>query len=196
MASVETKTLTALEFFDWVHLPQNRGRRFELERGEVIEMPPAGKYHGFVCGNLSRIIGNFAVSRRRGYVCTNDAGVLVEENPDTVRGPDLTFYLDEQTAGNMERQYATAPPLLAVEVLSPNDRFNTTMRRVTQLLARGVKLVWIVDPEARDVSICREGQEPILVADGQKLIGGDLLPDFECRVSELFDMPGKDAAQS
>ena len=118
--------MTAVEFFDWVHQPENRGRYFELERGEVVEMPPPGKYHGFVCGNVAGILRDYCIQNGRGYVCTNDAGVIVEQDPDTVRGPDVTFYDDDQTAADMERQYATVPPLLAVDVLSPNDRVNPT----------------------------------------------------------------------
>ena len=133
-----TRRMTASEFFDWVHRPENRNRFFELDRGEVVEMPPPGKYHGFVCGNVAWILGDFARQRRKGYVCTNDAGVLVERDPDTVRGPDVTFYEDAQTIDDMDRQYAARPPLLAVEVLSPNDRINRTIRRITQMLHGGV----------------------------------------------------------
>ncbi len=187
MATVATKPMTALEFFDWVQRPENLDRFFELEQGEVFEMPPPGKYHGFVCANVSRILGNFAVGRRKGYLCTNDAGIIVERDPDTVRGVDVTFYDDEQTADNMERKYATEPPLLAVEVISPSDRFNRTQRRITQLLGVGVKQVWIVDPDARDVSIYRRGDaDPEMLGADAELNVPDILPGFGCRISEFF----------
>ncbi|MCY2995229.1 MAG: hypothetical protein NTY19_46310 [Planctomycetota bacterium] len=50
--SVATSTdrLTAEDFFRWVSLPENRDLHAELEQGEVIELPPPGKYYGFVCG--------------------------------------------------------------------------------------------------------------------------------------------------
>lgn len=191
MSSTATKLLTAEEFFQWVQLPPNRGHRFELRAGEVIEMPPPGKYHGFVCGNISRILGNYAITRRAGYVCTNDAGVIVGRDPDSVRGPDITFYEDDQTAADMERQYATVPPLLAVEVVSPSDRINEVMLRVRQLLGRGVKVVWVIDPEARDVSVCEVGQQPQLVSGDQPIEGGTNLVDFRCLASEFFTLPGR-----
>ena len=191
MSAVSIKAITAEEFFQWVQRPANRGRQFELCQGEVIEMPPAGKYHGFVCGNIAGILRNYAISHRIGYVCTNDAGVIVGRNPDSVRGPDVTFYKDDETADDMQRQYADTPPLLAVEVVSPNDRINSTMLRVTQLLHRGVKLVWVVDPESRDVSICKAGQEPRLVKGNEMISTGEILPDFNCSVNEFFDIPGQ-----
>ncbi len=191
MSTVTEKLITAEEFFDWVELPANRGRRFELIAGEVIEMPPAGKFHGFVCGNVAGILRNFAIARTKGYVCTNDAGVIVRRNPDSVRGPDVTFYEDQETADDMQRQYADIPPVLAVEVVSPGDRINDIMQRVGQLLSRGVQTVWVVDPEARDVSICRAGTEPVLVSGIEPVTGGQTLDDFSCPASEFFAMPGR-----
>lgn len=186
-----TQLMTAEEFYQWVHRPENRDRFFELECGEVIEILPLGKYHGFVCANAAHILGNFASRRRKGYVCSNDSGVIVERDPDTVRGPDLSFYDDDCTADTMERQYAEEPPKVAVDVLSPNDRINHVLVRVTQLLARGVVLVWLVDPEARDVTVHRLGRPTYRVQAGDELTGEDVLPDFRCRVEDFFTLPGQ-----
>jgi Uma2 family endonuclease len=188
--SISTDRMTAEEFFRWIHLPENRDLHVELERGEIIEMPPPGKYHGFVCGNVARILGNYSVQQGRGYVCTNDAGLIVERDPDTVRGPDVTFCDDNQTAETMERQFAQRPPVLAVEVISPNDRLNRTVLRVSQMLNLGVQIVWVVDPETRDVSVYRPGQAPRLVRGDDELAGEECLPDFRCRASEFFQRPG------
>lgn len=189
MATITTNLMTADEFLRWVQRPENRNRHFELVRGEVFEMPPPGKFHGFVCGNVGGILRNFAIQRGRGYVCTNDAGMIVEEDPDTVRGPDVTFYEDDETAGDMQRGYAAQPPLLAVDVLSPEDRVNRTVIRVTQMMRFGVALVWVVDPEARDVNVYRPESDPYLVDEAEELTGEDVLPDFRCKVGEFFQMP-------
>lgn len=53
MTKLAGNPITATEFYDMVMQPENRGRHFELDRGEVIELPPPGKFHGFVCGNVS-----------------------------------------------------------------------------------------------------------------------------------------------
>ena len=191
MASVATGTMTAAQFFEWVHRPENADRYFELERGEVLEMPPPGKYHGFVCGNISAILWHFAASRGRGYVCTNDAGVIVDSDPDTVCGPDVTFYEDAQTSDNMDRQYAADPPLLAVEVMSPTDRINRVNIRIAQLLSRGVRMVWVIDPEARDVSVYTSGHDPLLLTGDDTLTAEELLPGVSIPVRDLFAMPGQ-----
>jgi Uma2 family endonuclease len=197
MSTVTSKDLmTAETFFEWVNLPENRDLHVELERGEIVEMPPPGKYHGFVCGNIARLLGNYAAERGAGYVCSNDAGLVVDRDPDTVRGPDVTFYDDTQTADDMDRRFATEPPLLAVEVQSPNDRVNRTVLRVTQMLQLGVRLIWVVDPETRDVSVYRPGVDPYVAEESQDLTGEEVLPDFRCRVADFFGVPGKEAVKT
>lgn len=191
MATVATETMTAAKFFEWVHRPENANRHFELEHGEVIEMPPPGKSHGFICGNIAAILWIFAASRGRGYVCTNDAGVIVGSDPDTVRGPDVTFYEDAQTLDDMERQYAAVPPLLAVEVMSPTDRINRVSIRISQLLRRGVRMVWVIDPEARDVSIYTLEHDPVLLTEKDTLVAEELLPGISIPVKDLFALPGQ-----
>ena len=70
MATVSTKLLTADEFYEFVHRPENAGRHFELERGEVIELPPPMKPHGFVCANVVFRLMKYAAEQNAGYVCS------------------------------------------------------------------------------------------------------------------------------
>lgn len=189
MATAVATKMTAAEFFDFVHRPENAGRFFELERGEVVEMPPPGKLHGFVCNILAWYLTNWSVQRGRGYVCTNDTGMIVENKPDTVRGADVSYYDDDRDADTIERGYAGAPPLLVVEVLSPNDKPGRVKRRVREYLKRGVGLVWIVDPEARSVAIHRGGAEPVALQEKDVLIGGPDLAGLRLKVADLFKAP-------
>ncbi len=193
MATVDTELMTAEGFYDWVHRPENLGRYFELERGRVVEMPPPGKYHGFVCSNANGILRDYAKRTGKGYPCGNDAGFIVERGPDTVRGPDVTYYEDDENADTMERKYPETPPRLIVEVMSPNDHPGRTNRRVEQYLKRGVPLVWVVDPEDRFITIYRPGKEHYTLDDSEELTGDDVLPDFRCRVAEFFVRPGQSA---
>src|SRR5712692_10238170 len=117
-----TKLMTAEEFYDWVHRPENENKWFELVRGEVIELPPPAKPHGFVTNNVGRILGNYTFQRGKGYVAGNDCGVILERDPDIVRGPDVALYEDAQTFAELHPKYGDVLPRLAVEVLSPNDR--------------------------------------------------------------------------
>jgi Uma2 family endonuclease len=183
--------MTAEEFFDWANSPENWNRNCDLIRGEIVEMPRPGKRHGFVCGNIARILGIYTVQRKKGYICTNDTGVVVERDPDTVRGPDIMLFEDVTSYEELEIRFAQEPPLLAVEVLSPNDKPAEVQERIDQQLQFGTRLVWLVDPDKRTVTVYRPGQEPYVLTEDQELTGEDVLPDFRCRVAEFFAFPGQ-----
>jgi Uma2 family endonuclease len=191
MTTVATQPMTAEAFYEWVHLPENRDRYFELERGEVVEMTRPGMRHGFVCANVVRLLVNFAFARKRGYVCSNDTGVIVEREPDTVRGPDVMFFDELTKFEELERKFSRTPSTLAVEVLSPSDTVSKVNRRIQEQLQFGTPLVWLIDPDARCVTVYRPGQEYYIVEEAGELTGHDVLPDLRFKVSDLFAMPGQ-----
>jgi Uma2 family endonuclease len=183
--------MTAEEFCDWVHQPENANKWFELVRGEVIELPPPMKPHGVVALNVGRILGNFTVERNKGYVTCNDAGVILERDPDTVRGPDVAVYEDADSFDELHPKYGEVPPRLAVEVLSPNDRADRVQRKITDYLRNGVELVWVVDPEMRTLTVYRPDQGPRVLQGNEEVTGEEVLPGFRCRLSDFFFVPGK-----
>jgi Uma2 family endonuclease len=187
------KLMTAEEFFEFANQTENRDRQFELERGEVVEMSRPGERHGCVCVNVGSFLHNYARQRRRGYACSNDTGLILERGPDTVRGPDLMFYDEVRRYDELQVRYSDRVPTLTVEVLSPNDRFSKVMRRIATFLARGVGLVWLVDPEDRCVTVYRPNQLPQVLEGNDELTGDGLLPDLRCRVAEFFYLPGEEA---
>jgi Uma2 family endonuclease len=193
MSTVETKQrLSAEEFFQFCHLPENRDRHFELTRGEVVEMSRPGERHGFVCANGVRILGNFAFQQRKGYVCGNDTGLVLERDPDTVRGPDILFYNEMRRYKDLSPGYSRQLPVLAVEVLSPHDQWAKVMRRLAQFLSWGIAVVWLVDPEGRSVTVHRANQLPQVFEGDDELIGEPELTGFRCRVVEFFNLPGEE----
>jgi Uma2 family endonuclease len=182
--------MTAEEFFDFVHRPENANRWFELVRGEVIELPPPMKVHGVVSANAARILGNFAVNRSKGYVTSNDSGVILERDPDTVRGPDVAFYEDAASLAALHPKYGEDPPLLAVAVMSPNDKIGRVMSKFRDYMSNGVRLVCLIDPDVRNVSVYRPDRSFTVVELGGELTGDGILPDLRVPVADLFFVPG------
>lgn len=185
------KLMTAEEFYEWANHPDNRDKYCELERGEIVEMSRPGRRHGLVCAKVARILGNFTAQRKKGYVCSNDTGVIVEHDPDTVRGPDVMLFEDAVRIEDVDEKYGEKPPLLAVEVLSPNDTSGKVTQRVGEQKQFGTRLIWILDPEARNVTVYQPGKEEKIVAESGELTGEDVLPDLRVRVAELFALPGQ-----
>ena len=77
-------------------------------------------------------------------------------------------------------------PVLAVEILSPNNTVEEIDEKIDQYLEAGVPLVWIVDTRDRTVTIYRPDQEPELVNVRQELSGEPHLPGFRVPVANLF----------
>jgi Uma2 family endonuclease len=188
----DKKLMTAEEFFDWANRSENRDRHYELVRGEVMEVSRPGERHGFVCFDVGRILGNYSFHRRRGYACGNDTGLILERDPDTVRGPDLLYYDEVRRFDELHVHYSTRLPNLAIEVLSPGDRWAKVTRRIAAFLARGIARVWLVDPEGRSVTVYRTNQLPLVFEGDDELTDEELLPGFRCRVAEFFYLPGEE----
>src|SRR5579864_1724896 len=91
------KLLTAEEFF---LLPNPAdGSQHELERGEIITMPPPGGLLGATCSKAVRKIGYFIDSGPGGTLVCNDTGFVTERNPDSCNAPlkldhQNTFLID------------------------------------------------------------------------------------------------------
>ena len=191
MATVTTKPMTAEEFYEWANHPDNRHKYCELERGEIVEMSRPGKLHGLVCANVVGVLRNFVIQRKKGYVCSNDTGVIVDRNPDTVRGPDVMLFEDAARIEEVDEKYGEKPPSLAVEVLSPNDTTGKVTEKVLEQKRFGTRLIWVLDPDARNVTVYQPGKEEKLVRETEELTGEDVLPDLRVRVAELFALPGQ-----
>src|SRR6266478_3488347 len=110
MATVATKPMTAEEFYDWANLPENADNHFELEHGEIVPMPRPGERHCVVCGNATGLFWNYTRQLGRGRVCPNGMGIILERDPDTVRGPDVAIYLSGRSYAELNRKYPEEMP--------------------------------------------------------------------------------------
>jgi Uma2 family endonuclease len=149
-----------------------------------------------VCVTVGYVLAGYIRQRRKGYAGSNDPGIIWEREPDVVRGPDLVFYDENRRYRDSNPRYSDQVPTLVVEVISPNDRMNQVTRRVSQFLRRGVKLVWIIDPEECTVAVYQPGQTPEVFDADQELTGSSALPDFRCRVDEFFYSAGEESPAS
>lgn len=189
-STTATQLMTADEFWEYVHRPENEPRNLDLIQGVVIEMSRATRFHGYVTGNIGRLVGNWTFTTGVGYVATNDAGVVLEDDPDSVLGPDVAFYTDANTAEDVPPKWGDVAPVLAVEVLSPNDRMSKVNEKIATYLRGGVQLVWLVHFEERAVTVYRSQQDLVVLKGDAAVDATDILPGFSCKVSDFFRLPG------
>ncbi len=84
------------------------------------------------------------------------------------------------------RGFTTAPPVLAVEVLSPGNSASEIGEKVDLYLRHGVRVVWIVDPRRATVVVHTPDGLARRLALGDTLEGGEALPGFALPLAELF----------
>jgi Uma2 family endonuclease len=82
-----------------------------------------------------------------GIVSSTEQRVRVAAN--RVRVPDLVVL----TAGP-QPDVITEPPLLVIEILSPDDTYSDTQERARDYRDMGVQTVWIIDPKTRTGRMC------------------------------------------
>jgi Uma2 family endonuclease len=185
MATTAVKLITAEEF---ARMPDpSDGSKEELVRGEIIAMPAPGFRHGVCQSNVTFLLKAYERANRNGRV-TVESGLQTEFDPDTVRGPDVAFWSAERLP--LDRTPEVYPDVaadLVVEIQSPSSRRQTTQDKIREYVNRGVRMVWIVDPEARTVIVYRQVGEGRLLWPEATLTGEDVLPGFQCRVAEFFE---------
>jgi len=166
------------------------GYRYDLIGGQLIRVSPAGFRHGRLAAELARRLGNFLVEHPSlGVVVGAETGFVLARDPDSVLGPDAAFVRRDRLPAEAERDgYLELAPDLAVEVVSPHDRWSYVTDKVETYLAAGVALVWVLDPRRRAVRVYRaDGSEQRLrAASGDSLDGEQILPEFRLPLAELF----------
>jgi Uma2 family endonuclease len=174
---------TANELFE---MPDD-GFRYELVKGELRKMSPSGTEHGAIIFNLSGFLAQYLMTNKIGQGFGAETGFKLASDPDTVRAADIAFVRRERIpeSGIPKNFWATAPDL-AVEVLSPGDTYSEVAEKVEDWLTAGTRAVWIVDPRRLSVSVHRSSSDVTRLSEADELDGGDVLPGFRCKVSEIF----------
>lgn len=163
--------------------------------------------HGIVCellgGTLVRkAMGGTASSLAielafylRLYLGEHPIGALAGESGfvrlvmNQVRAPDLAFYRWESLPNRSLRGIAIFPvaPALAVEILSPGNSDREMSEKLKLYFEHGVQLVWLIDPREEKVRTYTSSLDVVEIDRQGTLSGGEVLPEFSLKLSELFD---------
>jgi Uma2 family endonuclease len=185
------RLLTAEDLFD---MPDD-GNLYELVEGRLVQVPPSYSAASLVAMTLAVIVGSFVRLHRLGICLGEGGGVRTKRNPDSVRAPDFSFIrADRVPPGGLPWRYYVESPDLAVEVVSPTDRFAKLVSKAKEYLAAGTRLVWIIDPDERAVVVFHPGVEPITLIGDAILDGEDVLPGLRIPLADLWE--GLEPAES
>ena len=181
--SATTQFMTAEEL---IKLPRGKFR-YELIKGELITMSPAGSEHGAVIMNLGAPLTVHVRTNNLGIVFGAETGFKLASNPDTVRAPDIAFVRRERIPETgVPKGYWPGAPDLAVEVVSPGDTVYEVDEKVAEWLAAKARAVWVVNPKRRTVTVHRPSKNVVVLSEADELDGQDVVPGFRCRIVGIF----------
>lgn len=160
--------------------------KYELEEGRLIIMAPPGDVHGAAQLKLGFQLMQLGELKGHGKART-ETSVVLSRNPDTVFVPDALFVASRSLPIRLSPEgYLETKPDIVVEVMSKNDSSQGLHRKAQKYLAAGVRLVWILDPQTRTVTVLAPVAEPVQLHETDTLTAGEIIPAFSVRVGELF----------
>lgn len=177
--------LTAEQFAE---LPESLHRSIELVKGNLVEMNPPMPRHGEICFRVAHIVGIYLDEHPEGRIVTNDSNVLIERDPDTVRGADVAYYSFERVPkGPLPAGFLPIAPDFVFEVLSPNDRWSEMHSKIADYLSAGVKAVCVLDDSTRTLQAFY-ADRPLQVYSAQDdFTVPEILSEFRVRVEKFFE---------
>ena len=163
--------------------------RRELVNGEVVEMAPVGGIHGEITGRIYHKLAEHVERRGGGKVLVGDVGFVLNlpHDPERVRAPDVAFVSSERLPeGRLPQGFLHGAPDLAVEVLSPSDNPVEIQQKVRDYIEAGARLVWVVAPQAKTVTVYRGDGSARLLREQEPLEGEEVLPGLTIPLDEVF----------
>jgi Uma2 family endonuclease len=163
-----------------------RHRLCELIDGTLVEKA-VGSPSSFVALQLSFALQLYLTKRDIGYLLGADG--LIRVKPRRVRAPDVSFtsWLKRPDRTVSNDPISDLAPDLAVEVLSPSNTRGEMDRKLDDYFSKGVRLVWIIDPNTRTAEVYAGEDDMTPIAESGSLDGGDVLPGFSIPLAKLFE---------
>jgi Uma2 family endonuclease len=157
--------------------------------GEVFQKPMPTNAHGVLQLYIGMLLYQFLARTKLGRVRTEWRCIFGPPGRERPYIPDVVYAsFDSLPPVDAAAQpYLLTAPDLAVEILSPDQDAGRFAAKLRFYLLHGVRLVWVVDPTTRTVTVYEPGQgDERLLHEGDTLDGGDVLPGFSVPVSEIM----------
>ncbi len=172
----EQVSMTLAEFLE------NDVDGYEYVKGELVPMSPPTRIHSKVSVNVIRHLDWYVRENQLGEVHVETTFQVSER----ALKPDVAFMPTSQLDGD-ENTGFLIPPDLAIEVLSPTDVQWRVVDKAFAYLNAGTRLVWVLNPRSKTVTIYRSEKDIALLTYEDTLTGEDVVPGFTCPVSQLFE---------
>ncbi len=163
---------------------------YEVIEGRVVELPPMSSRESHLASILVGFLTQHIWTHQLGRV---EAEMLfkLDPNRNQKRRPDVAFVSFDRWP-RTRRVPAThgweVVPELAIEVVSPTDAAVDLLEKIEEYFQTGVRRVWVVYPGSRCVYDYDSLTTIRVLRVGDRIEGGDLLPDFGLTLADLFEV--------
>src|SRR5579864_2056111 len=143
--------------------------------GEIVERNVGELDHSDSLGHIYVYLRNRV---REQHILHPFISLRVQVAPTRFRIPDVCVVAGPKPT----EQILTHPPLIAIEILSKDDRMSAMQEKIADYLNFGVRYVWVIDPSTRraweyTINGARESKDGILRTEN---------PDVELPLPEIF----------
>jgi Uma2 family endonuclease len=180
-----TSLLTAEEY---MALPDSFDGPTELVKGVLINMVPPPPRHGEICFRTAYLFQRYLDDHPLGRVVCNDSSMITERDPDSVRGPDVSYYsFNRVPKGPLPPGLLPESPEVVFEVRSPGNRWSELHAKVAEYLNVGVKAVCILDDDSRSFHVFHAEQEPQVLTASDEFSLPAIFGELRVKVSRFFE---------
>jgi Uma2 family endonuclease len=167
-------------------LAMSDDRLYELVDGRLAELNVSTD-SSYIGGNVAHLLKGHCDSPRIAHVFPEHGYTCFLGKRNRMRRPDVSLILADRMTPEMFGQgFTSIRPDLAVEVISPGDRVYDLREKLDDYRDAEIPLIWIIHPPSRRVEVLRRNGPPSELGPDDELTGEDILPDFRCRVADLF----------
>jgi Uma2 family endonuclease len=167
---------------DLARIPEDDKLR-ELVDGELREWMAPGPEHGAIEIDLAAQLWQFAKERRLGHVMSGEVHFRIRGDIRHVRLGDVAFVVAAKYPdGRPPRKPDGTQPDFVAELISPDDAAWMVQEKVRDWLSTGVRLLWLIYPESKQVMVYHADGSAQTVDHGGVLDGGDVFQGLQLPV--------------
>jgi Uma2 family endonuclease len=181
----ENRSYTYTDYKAW---ELKEGERYELIEGEAYAMAAPNDQHQAISGELFRQIANYL----HGKPCKvrsapYDVRLFYEEDEsdDTVVQPDISVICGAEKLGP---EGCRGTPDLVIEILSPSNTSEESIRKFNLYLKAGIKEFWVVSPKYKtvQVNVLQDDSYRGTVFDSAALVSSGVIEGLAVTLSDVF----------
>ena len=178
--------LTEERFFNLCQ--DNRDLRLELTaKGELIIMGPTASETGRRNADLNFQLYFWAKQDGTGVCFDSSAGFTLPNGAKV--SPDASWVKRDRYEALTEderEQFAPLCPDFVVELRSKTDRLSRLQAKMSEYIANGARLGWLIDPAAKRVYVYRPDRETETLDAPDEIAGDPVLPNFHLQLREIW----------